>query len=83
MVVIPCPLCEGNVELEDDDFGLFACPHCDDEFNWEKEDLNALIKVRKLWPRLLLGAITFLVLLFGAIWFVVYQYAVGMTSFQG
>tara|TARA_B110000483_G_C17901095_1_gene429306 strand:- start:201 stop:452 length:252 start_codon:yes stop_codon:yes gene_type:complete len=83
MVVIPCPLCKGNVELDDDDFGLFTCPHCDKEFNWKEEDLNALIKARKFWPRLLFRGIIVMAILFGAIWFVVYQYAVGMAGFQG
>ena len=34
MVVIQCPHCENNIELEDDASGLFDCPHCDEEFSW-------------------------------------------------
>ena len=35
MVVIQCPHCNGDIELEDDTFGLFDCPHCDKEFEFE------------------------------------------------
>ena len=34
MVVIQCPHCENDIELEDDASGLFDCPHCDEEFSW-------------------------------------------------
>lgn len=35
MVEIQCPHCEGNVELEDNSFGVFDCPHCDGPFEYE------------------------------------------------
>ena len=38
MVLIRCPHCGGDVELEHGVFGLFVCPHCDEEFTWEDDD---------------------------------------------
>ena len=38
MVVIQCPHCEEDIELEDDVYGLFDCPLCDEEFIWEDHD---------------------------------------------
>ena len=38
MVVIQCPHCEEDIELEDDVYGLFDCPLCDEEFIWEDDD---------------------------------------------
>ena len=35
MVEIQCPHCEDNIELEDGEFGLFDCPSCNQEFEWE------------------------------------------------
>ena len=37
MVEIQCPNCDEDIELEDGDFGLFNCPHCDDEFSWDSD----------------------------------------------
>ena len=37
MVVIQCPHCENDIELEDDASGLFDCPHCDEEFSWASD----------------------------------------------
>ena len=37
MVEIKCPHCDEDIELGDDDFGLFDCPHCDEEFTWEDD----------------------------------------------
>ena len=37
MVEIPCPHCYKGIELEDGVFGLFDCPHCDEEFTWEND----------------------------------------------
>ena len=34
MVEILCPHCEEGIELDDDDAGEFACPHCGGEFEW-------------------------------------------------
>ena len=38
MVIIQCPHCEEDIELEDDVYGLFDCPLCDEEFIWEDDD---------------------------------------------
>ena len=37
MVMIQCPHCDEDIELDDDDFGLFECPHCEEEFEWESD----------------------------------------------
>ncbi len=37
MIEIECPHCNGDIELDDDDSGLFNCPYCDQEFLWEHE----------------------------------------------
>lgn len=34
MVVIQCPHCGEDVELEDDASGLFDCPLCGNDFDW-------------------------------------------------
>ena len=39
MVLIQCPHCEEEIELDDDDaFGEFQCPHCDEEFSYVETD---------------------------------------------
>jgi len=42
MVVILCPHCEEEIELEDDAYGEFACALCEGEFEWnvDEEDSN-------------------------------------------
>jgi len=57
MVVIQCPHCVEDIELEDGASGLFDCPHCDEGFEYEsstnsgavnvisKAGLNATLKV--------------------------------------
>lgn len=37
MIEIECPYCKGDIELDNDDSGLFRCPYCDHEFLWESE----------------------------------------------
>ena len=37
MVEIACPHCDEDLELDDDEFGLFVCPYCEEEFEWGKE----------------------------------------------
>ena len=34
MVEILCPHCVEEIQLDDDASGVFACPHCDGEFEW-------------------------------------------------
>ena len=38
MVEIQCPHCDENIELEDGSYGLFDCPFCGDEFEWENHN---------------------------------------------
>ena len=34
MVVIECPHCSEDIEMEDDAYGLFECPYCTGEYEW-------------------------------------------------
>ena len=38
MVEIECPYCNRDIELDDDEFGLFECPYCEEKFVWEETD---------------------------------------------
>tara|TARA_B100001559_G_C16187673_1_gene478412 strand:- start:51 stop:443 length:393 start_codon:yes stop_codon:yes gene_type:complete len=38
MVEIQCPHCIESIELDDGVFGLFECPHCEKEFEWNPEE---------------------------------------------
>ena len=81
MVVIQCPHCGEDVELEDGTSGLFDCPYCDGEFEWENHnrDLvnnsnpfgrNALVHQLKIAGKILLiTVISMLVLVFFAFLF--------------
>jgi len=44
MVEIECPYCDEDIELDDDEFGLFECPYCEEEFLWEQEANSIEIK---------------------------------------
>jgi len=44
MIDIQCPYCNEDIELDDDDFGLFKCPYCDEEFRWEQDSDDIAIK---------------------------------------
>ena len=46
MVVIQCPHCGEDVELEDGISGLFDCPHCEQDFSYGDYD-NALPRFRR------------------------------------
>ena len=46
MVVIQCPHCGEDVELEDGASGLFDCPHCEQDFSYGDYD-NALPRFRR------------------------------------
>lgn len=37
MIDIQCPHCEQGIELDDNDSGLFECPFCEKEFEWNME----------------------------------------------
>ena len=34
MVVIECPHCDEEIEMDDGAFGLFECPYCEGEYEW-------------------------------------------------
>ncbi len=38
MVLIECPHCAEDIELDDASFGLFECPFCEEEFEWGEMD---------------------------------------------
>ena len=46
MAVIQCPHCGKNVELEDGSSGLFDCPYCKNEFEFEGEQKTITISLR-------------------------------------
>ena len=41
MVLIECPHCAEDIELDDASFGLFECPFCEEEFEWSPETHHA------------------------------------------
>jgi DNA-directed RNA polymerase subunit M/transcription elongation factor TFIIS len=53
MVVIECPHCDEELEMDDDAYGLFECPYCQNEYQWgeaprmkrKKRKLNTHSKV--------------------------------------
>ena len=52
MVEIQCPHCDEGIELEDDVFGLFDCPFCEEEFEWNRESTHAyeeLFRQQEFW----------------------------------
>jgi len=46
MVEVQCPHCVDDVELENDAFGLFECPYCDEEFEYYHESSNDLSTIQ-------------------------------------
>ena len=40
MVVVQYPHCVEEIELEDGSFGLFECPYCGGEFEYEFEEIK-------------------------------------------
>ena len=48
MVVIQCPHCGEDVELEDDASGLFDCPHCGNNFDWNGDFQSSDLKAKFL-----------------------------------
>jgi hypothetical protein len=52
MAEIQCPHCERDIELEPGVFGLFGCPHCDEEFSWDKMEQRGWFESGKLILRL-------------------------------
>ena len=48
MVVIQCPHCEEDIELEDGASGLFDCPYCNKDFAWDGDFQTNDLKVKFL-----------------------------------
>jgi hypothetical protein len=46
MVVVQCPHCFENVELEQGAFGSFTCPHCDEEFEYESDTNSSPVNLK-------------------------------------
>ena len=63
MVEIVCPYCEEEIELPDDAYGEFECPHCSEIFEWEKPGYD-FEEMEKVPLRLKAGAIGFCVVIF-------------------
>ena len=47
MVEILCPHCEGEIEVNDDALGVFECPLCNDEFEWNVEEDQSLMTAQE------------------------------------
>lgn len=47
MVVIECPHCSEDIEMDDDAHGLFDCPYCDNEYEWGEAPKKRLRKKKK------------------------------------
>ena len=47
MVVIECPHCSEDIEMDDDAYGLFDCPYCDNEYEWGEAPKKRLRKKKK------------------------------------
>ena len=47
MVVIECPHCIEELEMDDDSFGLFECPYCGGEYEWGEKPKTKISKSTK------------------------------------
>ena len=71
MVVIQCPHCGDDIELEDGTSGLFDCPYCDNEFPFGDVKFTVLSLYRRLQHFLSTGMIIGLaIILIGVITFI-------------
>ena len=70
MIVIQCPHCEEDVELEEGSSGWFSCPHCDEDFSHGEADgeIYSLYSQTQLFmsPGMIIGLTIFGI---GLIWF--------------
>ena len=69
MVVIQCPHCEKDIELEDGASGLFDCPHCNEEFSWECETPTYPVFYEEL--ELLFGSLIPCLILVTSLWIMI------------
>ena len=66
MVVIQCPHCAEDVELQDGTSGLFDCPYCNKDFAWEGDFQISDLKVKFLI--FLFGIFSPSILFFVSLW---------------
>ena len=64
MVVMQCPHCSLEVELDDGASGLFDCPHCGEEFQWGEMDKETDWTQANSVAWVLLVAVTLILILF-------------------
>ena len=50
MVVIECPHCSEEIEMDDDAHGLFDCPYCGNEYEWGEAPKKKLRKKKPKTP---------------------------------
>ena len=60
MVLIECPHCERDIDLEDGLVGLFDCPLCEQQFSWETPTHSFFTTWFDLWFGLLSPSLTIL-----------------------
>lgn len=81
---ILCPHCQKNIALEEGAFGLFDCPHCDEEFSWDSDRKKKIDNVLK-WTNVV-GAVVCVIGLIGVIglliWFVIFPPSGMFGGFQ-
>ena len=69
MVVIQCPHCGEDVELEDEESGSFECPYCNKDFAWDRGlDLN---DSKVIFLSLLFGIFSPILIFFLTFWITV------------
>ena len=89
MIEIECPYCKGDIELDEDDSGLFTCPYCDHEFLWESESQILNINnseessksdySRLVLPSILISILLVLLVIVVIIFAFIYSYANAMS----
>ena len=73
MVVIQCPHCGEDVELEDGASGLFDCPYCNKDFAWNGDFQTNDLKVKFLL--FLFGIFSPSLLFFVSLWIMIAVFA--------
>jgi hypothetical protein len=92
MVVIQCPHCSLEVELDNGVSGLFDCPHCGEEFEWREmdESVSTFSGPASYWNRVALAISFFGLCLFalsayqmnggGSVWALIFCLAVFLLT---
>ena len=83
MVVLECPLCAEEVQLDDGATGHFVCPHCDGEFEWGPQRDACGKTIGSILGFFFITTLVFFCLSSGLIFFNGYQLdeALGLTLF--